>query len=117
MGADGAAALAPALVLLAECNQRSIHLANNDIGDAGALSLAPALGRVRPSSLLSLDLSGNGIGDAGVLHVAPALARLTSFCRLWLDRGNDVSAAGVAAFRAGVPACVWEVTDFDGARS
>ena len=107
LGVAGSLSLAPALGRLSQL--QSLELAANDIGADGAAALAPHLGLL--TALRMLDPSTNSIGDAGVLHLVPALIRLTALDGAFLERLNDVSAAGVAAFRASVPASVWKVTD------
>ena len=104
----GMEALAPALGLLTTLTQLDLRL--NGILGQGAAALAPALGRL--VRLEKLDVHDNYLCD-GVLHLVPALARLTALRELVIAYDNYSSGQAVVALRAGVPASVWEASDFE----
>ena len=111
VGADGAAALAPALTRLSQLAHLS--LSSNDVGSPGAAALAPALGRL--TALTTLCVSNNNFSPDDMAHLAPALARLPHLESLFLTthvRGHWRRDPNPAAFRAWLPATGWKAKIF-----
>ena len=92
IGAEGAAWLAPSLVLMAQLT--SLNLNGNWLGAVGVAALAPSLALM--ARLTSLDLGDNAIGDAGAASLAPSLALMPQLTSLDLEL-NDFGTAGAAS--------------------
>ena len=77
----------------------TLHLADNDIGDAGVAALAES---IKHLGLTTIVLTNNSFGDAGAIALAKTLADPECYERLeWLFlNGCRISDAGAAAIAA-----------------